>query len=166
MREKPSLAAEDGQQLQQEVLERFAYAAAAIAFGDVTASLAHGVLHGLDRVPRARWIFRVTTVEHGNIVEVIAGGEGLLARNFEQPLQFREGRAFMVIRVAKTQVNGVVLVVEFWMRGARFVDEFDDARHFFLVLRDQTLRAVCVVQDARACFAFYELDHLCVDRRR
>ena len=81
---------------------------------------------------------------------MIAGGEGLFARDFDQALEFCERGAFVIIGVAKAEENRVVLIVKFRMRGARFVDELDDARHLFFVLRDQTFRAVHFVNDSRA----------------
>ena len=90
---------------------------------------------------------------------MIAGGESLFARDFDQALQFRESCAFVIIGMAKPEVNRVVLIIKIRMRGARFVDELNDARQLFLILRDQALRSVCFVDDARAGLLVHEIEH-------
>ena len=68
---------------------------------------------------------------------VVAGREDFLARDLEQPRQFRQGRALVIIGMAETQVNGVSLVMKFRLFLPRPVDEFGHALQLFLVLGDE-----------------------------
>ena len=58
---------------------------------------------------------RVTSVQHRDVVEVIAGRESLFARDFVRRDNSSERGAFVIIRMAKAQVNGVALIMKFRM---------------------------------------------------
>ena len=57
---------------------------------------------------------------------MIAGREDVVARDFDQASQFSQRRAFVVIGMAKTQINTVPLVIKLGMCGACLLDKFSN----------------------------------------
>ena len=62
------------------------------------------------------------TIQHRDVVVMIARREDLFARDIDQAGKLSERRAFVVIGMTKTQVNRVALVIELraaWRAPAR-----------------------------------------------
>src|SRR5205823_11680427 len=96
---------------------------------NVTASVAHGILHFRDGIGWTRWHCCEPSVQHRHIVMVIASRENVFARDIQQTRQLSERRAFVVISVTKTQVNPIPLVIELRMARTRLPNEVRDAVH-------------------------------------
>ena len=88
--------------------EMFQPAGDAVAPGlvaDVAALRAHEFLDGGHGVVRRGDAGGVLAGEHGEVVQVIAGGEGVVAVNTELAADFAEGGAFVVVGVAEAGID-------------------------------------------------------------
>src|SRR5438270_174330 len=97
---------------------------------------------------------------------MIAASEDVFARDIEQPRQFDQSCAFVIIGVTKTKVNGVALIVEFWLFCPRLINKLSHAIHLLLTGRDQSSRPVDFINDAGLRFLVYEVDHFSEDGLR
>ena len=95
---------------------------------------------------------------------MIARRENIFASNFQKTRQLRQRRPFVVIGVAKTQVNRVQLIIQVRVRSSRSLDKFGDALHFFIVFRNETFEPFRMVNQTRFCFFRHELDYFGEDR--
>src|ERR1043166_5571162 len=95
---------------------------------------------------------------------MIAGREDVVARNFDQTCQLSEHRAFVVIRVAKAEVNAVSLVIKLWMPSSSLLNKLGDPIHFFLAFGSKTFETIRIVNKTRFCYLSHKVDHLSKDR--
>src|SRR6266540_5959836 len=91
---------------------------------------------------------------------MIAGCEDVVARDFDHACQLSERRAFVVISVAKTEVNAVPLIIKLWMPGPCLLDKFGNVFHLFLIFGSKPLEAIGIVNKTRLCFLSHEVDYL------
>src|SRR5436190_10031296 len=95
---------------------------------------------------------------------MIAGGENVFARDVDQTCKLSERRAFVIIRVTKTKINRVALIIKLRVLAARAFDELDDTIHFSLIFRSQTFQALREVKQLGLRVLVYEIDYFGQDR--
>src|SRR6266498_3018752 len=95
---------------------------------------------------------------------MIAGCEDVVARDFDHACQLSERRAFVVISVAKTEVNAVPLVIKLWMPGPCLFDKFGNVFHLFFILGSEAFETIGIVDKTGLCFLCHVVDYLSEDR--
>ena len=90
---------------------------------------------------------------------MIAGREDVVARDFDQACQLSECRAFVIIGVAKTQVNTVPLVIKLWMPGSCLLDKFGNVFHLFFIFGREAFETIGIVDKTRLCFLSHIVDY-------
>ena len=75
--------------------------------------------------------------KHLYVVVAITGGEGLRGSEAVQPRDLRQSTTFLVVPVAKAQVDRVTLPTELWHLRHHGRDVSDDPFHLLLGARDQ-----------------------------
>ena len=127
---------------------------------DVSARFSDNFFYFGNGVGRARGHGRELTIQHRDIVVMIAGRENVLTRNLDQAGQLGERRAFVIIRMTKAEIDRVALVIEFGLRSAGLFNKLGHAVHLFLAARDQSFRSVPIVEQARLGAMGDKLDNL------
>src|SRR4030095_2263864 len=95
---------------------------------------------------------------------MITGREDVVARHFDQACQLSQRGAFVIIGMAKTEIDASLLIIKFWMPGTRPLDKLGDPLHFFLAFRSKTFEAIRIINKTRLCFLSHEVDYLSEDR--
>ena len=95
---------------------------------------------------------------------MIAGREDVVARDVDQARQLSQRRPFVVIGVAKTQVNAIPLVIKFWMRGPGLFDKSGNVFHLFFIFGREAFETIGIVNETRLCFLSHVVDYLSEDR--
>src|SRR2546430_3242276 len=95
---------------------------------------------------------------------MIARGENVLTRDVDQARELGERRALVIVRVTKTKIDRVALIIKFRVLAARAFDELDDTIHFSLIFRSQTFQALGVVKQLGLRVLVYEIDYFGQDR--
>ena len=124
---------------------------------NVTACVAHRILHFWDCIGRARRHSSNFPVQHRDVVVVIACRENVFARDFQQTRQLSECRALVVISVTKPQPDRVALVIQLRMLASRLLDKFGYACHFFIILRDKAFKSFGIVNETCFGLSRYEI---------
>src|SRR4030095_1178418 len=91
---------------------------------------------------------------------MITGREDVVARHFDQACQLSQRGAFVIIGMAKTEIDAVPLIIKFWMPGSRPLDKLSDPLQFFLAFRSKTFEAIRIVNTTRLCFLSHEVYYL------
>src|SRR4026209_462721 len=91
---------------------------------------------------------------------MIASREDVVARDFDQACQLSERRAFVVIDVAKAQVNTVPLVIKLWMPGSCLLDKSGNVFHLFFIFRSKTFEPIRIINKTCLRFLSHEVDYL------
>ena len=94
---------------------------------------------------------------------MIAGREDVFAPDFDQARQLSERRAFVVIGVAKTQVNAVSLVIKLWMPGSCLLDKFGNVFHLFFTFGREAFETIGIVDKTGLCFLTHVVDDFSED---
>src|SRR5438270_5088073 len=89
---------------------------------------------------------------------MIASRENLFPRNTNQPRQFGERGAFVIIGVTETQIDSVALIIKFGLSSSHLLDEFRNAIHFFLARCHHPLGRSAEIDHPRLGFLVYEID--------
>lgn len=87
------------------------------------------------------------SVEHGQIVEMISGGQNRGTINLKHPAHLRQRRSLVVMAVAEPEVNRVSLEGKILRPGALLSDERHDLFHNHLAGRDKADRAAVLLDD-------------------
>src|SRR5581483_7593264 len=112
---------------------------------NVAAGLANRFFYRLGGIRGTREPTGKNAVEHRDIIVMMASRKNFLAFDSEQATELAERRAFRIRLVTKAQVLRVALERKKRLFLARRFDERDDAIHLSLVLRDQSDRAIAIV---------------------
>ena len=91
--------------------QRFVNAGAVLLLGDVTAGGANSGFDFVDCVCRTGWHPGNLSIQHRDVVVIIARRKDVFARDFDQTRQLCERRSFVIIGMTKAQINRVSLVV-------------------------------------------------------
>ena len=91
---------------------------------------------------------------------MIARRENVFARNLDQAGKFGQGRAFVIIGVAKPEINRVALIVKLRFGIAGPLNELNNAVHFRLVFGPQTFEPLGVIKQLRSRLLSDEIDNL------
>src|ERR1043166_2676463 len=97
---------------------------------------------------------------------MITGGKNVVPRDTDQASELGQGRAFVIVGVAKAQIDGIALIMEFRLFRARLLDELRNPVHLFVIRRDQTFQTFGMINQARFCFLIYKIDNLGEDGLR
>src|SRR5206468_10952569 len=97
---------------------------------------------------------------------MIAGREDVVARDFDQACQLSQRRAFVVVGMAKTQVNTVPLIIKLWMRGPGLFNKSGNALHLFFIFGGEAFETIGIVDKTSLCFLSHEVDYFSQDRLR
>src|SRR6266404_7221626 len=95
---------------------------------------------------------------------MVARRENVFSRNLQEARQLGERRAFVVISVTKTQINGIPLVIQGRVLGSRPFDKLDDPLHFFIALCHKSLETLGVVNKTRFRVLVHEIHDFGKDR--
>ena len=140
------------------MFERFVHAGAVLALGDVAAGIAHRRFDFFNRVCRTCRHGSDLAVEHRDVVVMVASGENVFARNVDQPRELGQRCAFVIIGMAKPEINSVALIIELRLLRARPFDEFNDAVHFFVTICPQAFQPLRVINQLGFGFLGHEID--------
>src|SRR4026208_261793 len=94
---------------------------------------------------------------------MIASREDVVARDFDQACQLSERRAFVVIDVAKAQVNTVPLVIKLWMPGSCLLDKSGNVFHLFFIFGCEAFETIGIVDKTGLCFLSHVVDDFSED---
>src|SRR5215831_9229192 len=144
----------------REIAQRFVNACAVLLLCDVTTCVAHGSLYFRDCVRRTGWHRCNFSIQHGDIIVMIAGREDFIARDTDQACQLSKGRALVVVGVAKTEIDAVSLIIKFWMASPHLLNELRNLLHFFLAFRSKTFEAIGIVNETGLRFLCHKIDYL------
>ena len=89
--------------------------------------------------------FGVLAIEHRDIVIVVASGEDVFGLEVEESTEFGEGGAFIVVLVAKADIDGIAHKMEPGDAGDFFGEEEAELLHFGFGIGDEADQATSLV---------------------